>query len=164
MALGQEMNTLARQPPANMTGDGPKWMQSETKCDKCAVNRDSVAPHQPPPHPTPQPSPPPQPNGAKGNLGDLREAAWHIERRVHGRLLLSLHHCDKHTTLLALLSRSLVMFHYFHVVERGEKKQNYLKNLHLKMLLTFTVRRLVGSKMTFLKNKGRWKTRKLSVG
>lgn len=38
--------TQSRQLLATVLETSPcKWLQSETKCDKCAVNRDSAAPH-----------------------------------------------------------------------------------------------------------------------
>lgn len=130
------MNTVARQPPANMTGDGPKWMQSETKCDKCAVNRDSVAPHHP------RSFPPATSTTLQCQRNSWRPLLGSMTHRVQSaRLLLSLHHCDKHI-LLAVLSRSLVMYH-------GKSKASNFKNLQTQMLLTFTVRRLVGCKMAF---------------
>lgn len=45
------MNILSHQPPVTWLKMGPcKWMLSETKCDKCAVNTDSVVPHHTPHH------------------------------------------------------------------------------------------------------------------
>lgn len=49
--FGTKMNILAHQPPASWLEMGPcKWMLWETKCDKCAVNTDSVVPHHTPDH------------------------------------------------------------------------------------------------------------------